>query len=130
MMGWIDSIIMTALDLQDFPENVDNYGVVMLVRAQLVTSSSREVTTTSKVFHIVEANRWENAQLPSGFGGIQERSRQSKTMMVLRACWVFEHLPRVMCDYTRCIERSRVSGVRQTSYPIVSIERRVMEQIR
>lgn len=131
IMGWIDSIVITALDLHTFPDNVDDYGVVMLVRAQPIIYSTENVKTTSKVFHIIKAIRLENAQLPSGFGGIQERSRKSKAMMVLRACWTFEHLPEVVCDYTRCIGRS-VASTRATSLAVngVSIERQVMEQIR
>lgn len=131
IMGWIDSIVITALDLQKFPDNVDDYGVVMLVRAQPIIYSNGDVNTTSKVFHIVKAIRLENSQLPSDFGGIQERSRQSKAMMLLRACWEFEHLPQVVCDYTRCIGRS-VASARAASLAVngVSTERQVMEQIR
>ena len=50
-----------ALDLQNDPENVDNYSVILLVQAHPVTSSNGDITTAWKVFHIGEATQIENA---------------------------------------------------------------------
>ncbi|KAF7976466.1 hypothetical protein HWV62_6725 [Athelia sp. TMB] len=100
---------MATLDLPAQPLNVDTHGVVILVRAepfQHPTTGKAE-----KAFHIVSATRYLNADMPSDFGGIEAQSRNNRFMMVLRACWQFDHLPLLFCDYTRAIERSKIRDV-------------------
>lgn len=107
IMSWVDGIIMATLDLPAQPSNVDTHGVVILIRAEPLPSSPN----ASNAFHIVSATWYRNADMPSDFGGIEERSKRGGPMMILRACWQFEHLPMVFCDYTRAIKRSKVRDV-------------------
>jgi len=113
-----------SMDLSDF-RRTWKFGLYACARLSCPSSSGR--LPPLEVFHIVESpdGKWLNSV---GFWWDPGAFTTEQNDDGLRACWVLAFTAGYVW-LTRCIERSRVAASAD-KLPIVSIERRVMEQIR
>jgi len=72
IMGWVDAIIITCLDLVNNPDNASKYFALLLARADTV-SKNTETGRVEKLFQITKVSRLRIEDAPRGLKDLGNR---------------------------------------------------------
>jgi len=126
IMGWVEAMIITCLDLIKNPDNASKYVVLLLARADTVSKTSK-TGKVEKLFQITKVSRLRIEDAPPGLNycgdqmeaALKDLPKNPSTLNIraVRAMWQSESSPSALVYFARHVNQPMLDFVAQKRMP-------------